>query len=204
MHHQHAVVTLKIHFGSQHPLGCLETGTAYGVFGWVGDGAVGHGMQPCSGVGGQIPALALRIFGQCCCGPEPNESCSPRLLLPLTYPCRLLLCDFFSAGQDCPISSGQTAAVPCWGCRCGLWVHQPFTSPPQPRGALQPLHIPPPLAQMVAGVSLWLLLLGPAAGGLCSNTGSAGQAQWENKGPLAGDLSLFSPVSFSDAFISSK
>lgn len=60
------------------------------------------------------------------------------------------------------------------------------------------------LPQPVAGVSLWLPLLGPAAGGLCSNTGSAGLAQWENKGPLAGDLSLFSPISFSDAFISSK
>lgn len=61
MHQQHAVVTLKILFWPQHPLGCLETGTAYGVFGWASDGAIGHGMQPCSGLGGQI--LALRILG---------------------------------------------------------------------------------------------------------------------------------------------
>lgn len=49
MHHQHAVVTLKTQFRSQHPLGCLETGTAYGGFGWAGDGVVGCGMQPCPG-----------------------------------------------------------------------------------------------------------------------------------------------------------
>lgn len=36
---------------------------------------------------------------------------------------------------------------------------------------------PSPFALPVAGVSLWLLFLGPAAGGLCSNTGSAGLAQ---------------------------
>lgn len=128
-------------------------------------------------------------------------SCSPRLLLPLTYPCRLLLYDFCS--EWARLSHFLRAGSCCALLGLQMWAVGPpalhLSSP-----ALQPLHIPPPLAQMVAGVSLWLLLLGPAAGGLCSNTGSAGRAQWENKGLLAGDLSLFSPVSFSDAFISSK
>lgn len=146
----------------------------------------------------------LRILGQCCYVPRPTKSHCPSLQDP-SYPHRLLLCDFCSEWarlSHCP-RVGSCLALP------GLQRWALGTTSPSPllpstdecSSLCTSLLL---LPQMVAGVSLWLLLLGPAAGGLCSNTGSAGLAQWENKGPLAGDLSLFSPVSFSNAFISSE
>lgn len=132
-------------------------------------------------------------------------SCPPRPLIPLTYPCRLHLCDFCSeqARESHWLRTGSCPALlglQRWA--VGATSLSPLLLSMDEHSSLCTSLLL--LPQTVAEVSPWLPFLGPAAGGLCSNTGSAGLAQWQNKGPLAGDLSLFSPISFSDAFISSE